>query len=122
MKLCLIAGLAALCCATSLQAKDITIAHIYSKTGIFEAYGRDSQRGLELGLQYATSGTMKVKGHDLQLIESDDQRKPAMGKTFLEKAYSDDHADIAVGAISSGVTLAMARSQSSSRNCSPKAL
>jgi branched-chain amino acid transport system substrate-binding protein len=107
MKSRLIIGMAAFCCATLLQAKDITIAHIYSKTGIFEAYGRDSQRGLELGLQYATGGTMKVKGNDLKLISSDDQGKPALGKTLLEKAYGDDHADIAVGAISSGVTLAM---------------
>jgi branched-chain amino acid transport system substrate-binding protein len=97
-----------LCCTAALQAKEITIAHIYSKTGIFEAYGRDSQRGLELGLQYATGGSMKIKGVPLRVIESDDQGRPALGRTLLAAAYADEKADIAVGAISSGVTIAMA--------------
>jgi branched-chain amino acid transport system substrate-binding protein len=108
MKFRMMFAAVALLCATSLQAKDITIAHINSRTGIFETYGRDSQRGLELGLLYATGGTMRINGKNLRLIESDDQGKPALGRSLLEAAYQDDKADIAVGAISSGVTLAMA--------------
>ncbi|MBI1892214.1 MAG: substrate-binding domain-containing protein [Burkholderiales bacterium] len=103
----LFAAFALLCCAAAAYAKDITIAHIYSKTGPFEAYGVDSHRGLELGLQYATSGTMAVSGNKIVLIARDDQGKADIGRAHLAAAYQDEKADIAVGAISSAVTLAM---------------
>jgi len=44
------------------QGKDIKIAHIYSKTGPLEAYGKQTQTGLMMGLDYATGGTMTVGG------------------------------------------------------------
>ncbi|TXI60053.1 MAG: ABC transporter permease, partial [Limnohabitans sp.] len=54
-------SLAALAClATPLvfaQGKDIKIAHIYSKTGPLEAYGKQTQVGLMMGLDYATGGS-----------------------------------------------------------------
>ena len=43
------------------QAKgDIRIAHIYSKTGPLEAYGKQTATGFMMGLDYATGGTMMV--------------------------------------------------------------
>ncbi|MBC7728443.1 MAG: substrate-binding domain-containing protein [Microbacteriaceae bacterium] len=89
------------------QAKDIKIAHVYSRTGPLEAYGKQTQTGLEMGLNYATNGTMAVNGRKITLIEKDDQGKPDLGKSLLATAYSDDKADIAVGPTSSGVALAM---------------
>ena len=89
------------------QAKDIKIAHVYSRTGPLEAYGKQTQAGLLLGLEYATGGTMAVNGRKLVVIEKDDQGKPDLGKSLLATAYSDDKADIAVGPTSSGVALAM---------------
>jgi branched-chain amino acid transport system substrate-binding protein len=88
-------------------AKDIRIAHVYSKTGPLEAYGKQTQTGLMLGLQYATGGTMMVNGRKLVLIEKDDQGKPDVGKAQLTAAYADDKADVAVGPTSSGVALAL---------------
>jgi branched-chain amino acid transport system substrate-binding protein len=89
------------------QSKDIRIAHVYSKTGPLEAYGKQTQVGLMMGLQYATGGTMTVAGRKLVVIEKDDQGKPDVGKSLLAAAYGDDKADIAVGPSSSGVALAM---------------
>jgi branched-chain amino acid transport system substrate-binding protein len=89
------------------QAKEIRIAHVYSKTGPLEAYGKQTQTGLMMGLDYATQGTMTVAGRKLVLIEKDDQGKPDVGKSLLAAAYGDDKADIAVGPTSSGVALAM---------------
>ncbi len=89
------------------QGKDIKIAHVYSRTGPLEAYGKQTQTGLLLGLEYATGGTMAVNGRKITLIEKDDQGKPDLGKSLLATAYSDDKADIAVGPTSSGVALAM---------------
>jgi branched-chain amino acid transport system substrate-binding protein len=89
------------------QSGEIKIAHVYSKTGPLEAYGKQTQVGLIMGLQYATGGSMTVNGKKLVVIEKDDQGKPDLGKSLLAAAYSDDKADIAVGPSSSGVALAM---------------
>lgn len=89
------------------QGKDIRIAHVYSKTGPLEAYGKQTQTGLMLGLEYATGGTMQVAGRKIVVIEKDDQGKPDVGKSLLAAAYADDKVDLAVGPTSSGVALAM---------------
>jgi branched-chain amino acid transport system substrate-binding protein len=95
--------------ATALaQGKgEIKIAHVYSRTGPLEAYGKQTATGLMMGLDYATGGTMTVAGKKLVVIEKDDQGKPDLGKTLLAQAYGDDKADLAVGPTSSGVALAM---------------
>jgi len=94
--------------AALAQAKsEIRIAHVYSKTGPLEAYGKQTQTGLMMGLDYATGGTMTVNGKKLVVIEKDDQGKPDVGKSLLATAYGDDKADIAVGPSSSGVALAL---------------
>ena len=101
------AGAAGLPVAALAQSKDIKIAHIYSKTGPLEAYGKQTATGFMMGLDYATGGTMMVNGKKLVVIEKDDQGKPDLGKSLLATAYSDDKADLAVGPTSSGVALAM---------------
>ena len=89
------------------QAKEVRIAHVYSKTGPLEAYGKQTQVGFMMGLEYATGGTMTVAGKKIVVIEKDDQGKPDVGKSLLAAAYGDDKADIAVGPSSSGVALAL---------------
>ncbi len=86
---------------------EIRIAHVYSKTGPLEAYGKQTATGFMMGLDYATGGTMTVAGKKIVVIEKDDQGKPDVGKSLLATAYGDDKADIAVGPTSSGVALAM---------------
>ena len=89
------------------QDKQIKIAHIYSKTGPLEAYGKQTATGFMMGLDYATGGTMVVAGKKLVVIEKDDQGKPDLGKSLLAAAYGDDKVDLAVGPTASPVALAM---------------
>jgi len=89
------------------QSKDIKIAHIYSKTGPLEAYGKQTQTGFMMGLDYATGRTMTVAGKKITVIEKDDQGKPDLGKSLLAAAYGDDKVDLAVGPTASPVALAM---------------
>jgi branched-chain amino acid transport system substrate-binding protein len=89
------------------QAKDIKIAIIASKTGPLEAYAKQTIVGFNMGLSYATGGTMAVNGKKLVVIEKDDQGKPDVGKAALAAAYADDKVDIAVGPTASPVALAM---------------
>ena len=94
--------------ATSLAfAQDIKIAHVYDKTGALEAYAKQTQAGLMLGLEYATGGTMSILGRKIVVIEKDSQLKPDAGKSQLAAAYGDDKADLAIGPTGSGVALAM---------------
>ena len=97
-----LAGLTSLACA-----QDIKIAHIYGKTGPFEAYAKQTQTGLMLGIEYATSGSMSVLGRKIVIIEKDDQLKPDLAKSLLAQAYGDDKVDLAIGPTSSGSALAM---------------
>ncbi|NDY93922.1 substrate-binding domain-containing protein [Ideonella livida] len=102
-----LAALAAVWPTARAQSGEVRIAHIHSKTGPLEAYGKQSALGFRMGLEYATGGTMMVAGKKITLIERDDQGKPDVGKSLLAAAYGDDKADIAVGPTSSGVALAM---------------
>ena len=100
-------GLTASSAVLAQNKGEIRIAHVYSKSGPLEAYGKQTQTGFMLGLDYATNGTMTVAGKKIVVIEKDDQGKPDIGKSLLATAYGDDKADIAVGPSSSGVALAL---------------
>ena len=106
MKKILATALAAAAFALPASA-EITVAHVYDKTGDLEAYAEQSPIGLMMGLEYATDGTMEVNGEPIVVIEKDTQGQPDVGRSVLAEAYGDDGADIAVGPVSSGVALAM---------------
>ena len=89
------------------ESKEIKIALISGKTGALEAYAKQTVVGFNMGLDYATGGTMMVAGKKIVVIEKDDQGKPDLGKSLLAAAYGDDKVDIAVGTTGSGVALAM---------------
>jgi branched-chain amino acid transport system substrate-binding protein len=93
--------------ASLAVAQDIKIALIYSKTGALEAYAKQTQAGLMLGLEYATNGSMTVLGRKIVIIEKDDQLKPDLAKSLLAQAYGDDKVDLVIGPTSSGSALAM---------------
>ena len=52
------------------------MAHVYDKTGPLEAYAKQTQNGLMLGLEYATQGTMTVAGRKIRVIEKDNRASP----------------------------------------------
>lgn len=104
----LVAATLALSATTAFaQGKEIKIAHVYDKTGVLEAYAKQTQAGLMMGLEYATGGKMEVLGRKIVVIEKDSQFKPDVGKAQLAAAFGDDKADIAIGPTGSGVALAM---------------
>jgi branched-chain amino acid transport system substrate-binding protein len=106
--LALAAAAATLPAAALAQSKgEIKIAVIQSKTGPLEAYAKQMIVGFNMGLEYATGGSMEVAGRKLVVIEKDDQGKPDVGKAQLAAAYADDKVDIAVGPTASPVALAM---------------
>jgi branched-chain amino acid transport system substrate-binding protein len=93
--------------STAQNKPPVKIALIASKTGPLEAYAKQSIVGFNMGLEYATGGTMMVAGRKIEVIEKDDQGKPDVGKAALAAAYADDKVDLAVGPTASPVALAM---------------
>ena len=89
------------------SAQEIKIALIAGKTGVYEAYAKDTEIGFMMGLEYMTGGKMEVNGRKIKVILKDDQSKPDLGRAMLAEAYGDDKVDIAVGTSSSGSAMAM---------------
>lgn len=86
---------------------DLKVALIAGKTGMLEAYAKETETGFMMGLEYLTGGKMEINGRKLKVIVKDDQSKPDLGRTLLAEAYGDDKVDIAVGTTSSGSAIAM---------------
>jgi branched-chain amino acid transport system substrate-binding protein len=107
MRQLVIATAALLAAGVAANAADIKIALIYAKTGAFEAYAKQTETGLRLGLEYATGGTMAIDGRKVVLLTKDDQLKPDLAKSLLAEAYGDDNVDLAIGTSASGAALAM---------------
>jgi len=91
----------------ALAADPIKIAQVVDVTGPLEAYAKQSVNGFQLGLEYATKGTMQVLNRPIKVIVKDTQAKPDVGKQMLTEAFKDDKADLAVGGVLSSVALAM---------------
>lgn len=90
------------------QEDPVKIALLHGLSGSpLEAYSKQTHTGFELGLEYATNGTMEVKGRKIEIIKKDTQFKPDVARALLAEAYGDDGALIAVGDTSSGVALAL---------------
>lgn len=89
------------------SAQDLKVALIAGKTGVLEAYAKETETGFMMGLEYLTGGKMEIKGRKIKVIVKDDQSKPDLGRTLLAEAYGDDKVDIAVGTSSSGSAIAM---------------
>lgn len=85
----------------------IKIGVLASQTGGLEAYGKQTLRGFELGLEYATKGTMEVAGRKIEFIVEDTETKPEVAVQKATKLLEEDGVDFLVGSSSSGDTLAV---------------
>ncbi|MCB1367478.1 MAG: substrate-binding domain-containing protein [Rhodobacteraceae bacterium] len=95
--------------ATGAMAEDpIKIALVHGMSGSsFEVFSKQTHTGFEMGLEYATNGTMMVRGRKIEIIKKDTQFKPDVARAVLAEAYGDDDVLLAVGGTSSGVTKGM---------------
>lgn len=94
---------------TSNEAKEdpIKIGVLASRTGALESYGKQTVRGFELGLDYATDGTREVDGRKIEFIVEDTETKPEVAVQKATKLLEEDGVDFLVGSSSSGDTLAV---------------
>lgn len=85
----------------------IKIGVLASLTGALESYGKQTQRGFDLGIEYATEGSMEVNGKKIEIIYEDTETKPEVAVQKATKLLEDDKVDFLVGSSSSGDTLAV---------------
>jgi len=76
--------------ALAQSNKPIKIALIASKTGPSEQYARDTERGLRIGLEQLTQGTMTVLGRKIELIVKDDTGTPDVTKRLAQELVVND--------------------------------
>ncbi len=115
--LCFIVIFSAACSSSSGGKEDggkskdrtgsIKIGVLASMTGPLEAYGKQTTRGFELGLDYATEGKLEVAGKKIEFIIEDTETKPEVAVKKATKLLEEDNVDFLVGSSSSGDTLAV---------------
>ena len=92
---------------SSKEVETIKIGVLASLTGALESYGKQTRQGFELGLDYATDGTMEVAGKKIEVIFEDTETKPEVAVQKATKLLEEDEVDFLVGSSSSGDTLAV---------------
>ena len=105
MKRVLLAAMAGLC-TIGRHGQDFVVAHVYDKTGPLEAYAKQTQNGLMLGLEYATQGTMTVAGRKIRVIERTTRASPTWRARSWPRPMPTT-TPTSPSAPSSGVALAM---------------
>jgi len=95
-------------CGAAYAADPIKIALVHGISGsTYEVFSKQTHTGFQMGLEYATGGTLEVAGRPIEIIIKDTQFKPDVARAALAEAYGDDDVLIAVGGTSSGVTKGM---------------
>lgn len=85
----------------------ILIGGLTSLSGALMDYGNQMRRGFELGLEYATNGSMQVAGHPIRVIWEDTTTVPEVARERAIKLLDEDGIDILVGPTSSADAFAI---------------
>lgn len=112
-----VAGLALAGCAPSTSTPEpgtngedlaaVNVAVITSETGPLALYGQAYLNGFEAGLDYATDGTGKVDGREINITHADDAGDTDKAVTAAKNFIGDGYKIIA-GTAASGIALALA--------------
>jgi len=99
--------------AGAAQAEPLRVGALMPMTGDLQAYGESSRNGVELAIQEinAAGGVM---GELVELEVSDTQTEPQAGVDAAQRLVSINGVSAIVGALSSGVTIPVASSVTSS--------
>ena len=85
----------------------VKIGLLSDQSGGLASYGSMLERGFQLGLEYATDGSMIVAGKKLSVVVKDTAGKPETGTLLARELIEKDGAQILAGVPSSAVALAV---------------
>jgi branched-chain amino acid transport system substrate-binding protein len=86
-------------------ADEVVFAGVFSSSGAYAAFGRDTDRGFQLAVNEVKKS---VAGHAIKYITRDDQTKADVGVQQATDAYEHDGARFFAGCASSAVALRIA--------------
>src|SRR5690606_9142676 len=89
------------------SGEPIKIGVLASLSGALEAYGVQTRQGFDLGLEYATNGTMEVAGRPIEVIYEDTETTAQVARQKALELLEEEKVDFLVGSSSSGDTLAV---------------
>jgi branched-chain amino acid transport system substrate-binding protein len=89
------------------EGQELVVGLMTDKSGALAIYGPSQTQGFYLGLEYATNGTMEVAGRPIRVIEKDNSSDPETAVAQARELIEAEGAEILVGSISSGATLAV---------------
>jgi branched-chain amino acid transport system substrate-binding protein len=102
-----LAGTATVAARSHKSTASYNVGIVYSRTGLLSAYGAEYIQGVKLGLKYATNGTNKVNGKDINLTLVDDKTDAATAVNAAKDLIGQGYKIIG-GSTSSGVALQVA--------------
>ena len=88
----------------AFAADDVALVGVFSQSGAYAEFGRDTDRGIKLALQEAGN---KVLGRNVRYIIRDDQTNPGVGVQQVSDAIDHEGARFFLGVASSSVALAI---------------
>jgi branched-chain amino acid transport system substrate-binding protein len=88
------------------QSKVVKIGDLGSKVGVFEGYGKYQTMGIQMAVE-ELNAKGGVLGHKVEIVTEDDETKPAPAVRKAEKLILQDDVKLLVGAVASGVTMAV---------------
>jgi branched-chain amino acid transport system substrate-binding protein len=103
----MLAGTATVAARSHKSTASYNVGIVYSRTGLLSAYGAEYIQGVKLGLKYATNGTNKVNGKDINLTLVDDKTDAATAVNAAKDLIGQGYKIIG-GSTSSGVALQVA--------------
>lgn len=89
------------------QSASIQIGCITPLTGDGATYGAATKRGLDLAAE-KINASGGINGRQVTIVYEDDQMKPAVGTSAIQKLISVDKVPVIIGAFGSSITLAIA--------------
>lgn len=93
--------------APTAAGGSIKVGLLTDRSGVVAIYGPMLEQGFDLGLQYATDGTMQVAGKKIEVLIRDTQSKPDVGTQLARELIEKDGAKILVGVPNSATALAI---------------
>ncbi|MFP3921436.1 MAG: ABC transporter substrate-binding protein [Dichotomicrobium sp.] len=98
--------------AAPAQAEPLKIGALMPMTGDLQAYGEADITGVEFAIKQINAAG-GVNGENVEMVLADSQTKPQAGVDAAQKLINVDGVSAIVGALSSGVTIPVAKSVTS---------
>jgi len=93
--------------AYPFAGQPLKIGLLTDNSGPLAIYGPMLERGFELGLEYATGGTLEVAGRPIQVIIKDTSSDPEKAVSLARELIEAEGVHLLVGTPSSGATMAV---------------